>query len=237
MNFLREVCLDKEKMKNKDVYPFTIPAVQTLDVLDIDHPVTFFVGENGSGKSTFVEAIAILAGFNPEGGSKNFSFSYHASESDLCEHLKLVRNFCKEKTGFFLRAETLFNVSSHILENDLSLYGWEDLHQKSHGEAFLWLMQNRFGSNGLYFLDEPEAALSPQRQLALISILYDLVQRGSQFIIATHSPILMAYPQAQIYCLSEVGINKITYEESEHFQVTREFLLNPQSFLFHLLGE
>jgi predicted ATPase len=237
LNFLREIHLGKEKNIDRRVYPFSIPAVKNLNVLDLDHPVIFLVGENGSGKSTFIEAIAILAGFNPEGGSKNFSFSYHASESSLCDHLKLVRNFRKEKTGFFLRAETLFNVSSQILENDLSLYGWEDLHQKSHGEAFLWLMQNRFGSNGLYFLDEPEAALSPQRQLALLTILHDLVQRGSQFIIATHSPILMAYPKAQIYHLSENGIQKISYEDSEHYQVSREFLANPQRFLYHLLGE
>ena len=237
MNFLREVCLLKEKVKDTEQYPFSIPAVKNLNILDLDHPVIFLVGENGSGKSTFIEAIAILSGFNPEGGSKNFSFSYHASESNLCDYLKLVRNFRKEKTGFFLRAETLFNVSSQIVENDLSLYGWEDLHQKSHGEAFLWLMQNRFGSNGLYFLDEPEAALSPQRQLALLSVMHDLVQRGSQFIIATHSPILMAYPKARIYNLSEAGIKKIAYEESEHYLVIREFLANPQSFLFHLLGE
>jgi predicted ATPase len=148
-----------------------------------------------------------------------------------------VRNFKKERTGFFLRAETMFNVSTHVLEQGLSEYGWENLHQMSHGEAFLWLMQNRFGENGLYILDEPEAALSPQRQLALLRIIHDLVQNGSQFIIATHSPILMAYPNAALFELDEKGIQPIKLEDTQHFLVTRDFLNNPKNFLRVLLTD
>jgi predicted ATPase len=131
----------------------------------------------------------------------------------------------------------MFNVSTQIIDNHLSEYGWEDLHRKSHGEAFLWLMQNRFRGNGLYVLDEPEAALSPQRQLALLRIIHDLVRQGSQFIIATHSPILMAYPNSTCYLLDQQGVSSTTLEETEHFQVTRDFVNNPQRMLHYLFEE
>lgn len=237
MTFLRSLLLKSEKIEDISIYPYCIPALQHLEMFNLENPVTFLVGENGCGKSTLIEAIAILAGFNPEGGSKNFNYSYQKTESHYFHAIKLVRNFKKERTGFFLRAETMFNISTHVLEQGLSEYGWENLHQMSHGEAFLWLMQNRFGENGLYILDEPEAALSPQRQLALLRIIHDLVQNGSQFIIATHSPILMAYPKAALFELDEKGIQPIKLEDTQHFLVTRDFLNNPKNFLRVLLTD
>lgn len=233
--FIRELSLIRDAVPSFDDYPYCIPAVRQLDRLPLNSAVTFFVGENGSGKSTFVEAMAILAGFNPEGGTKNFNLRLRPSESSLYQHLKLIRNAQREKTGFFLRAETMFNVATEVEEGAYAEYGWENLHERSHGEAFLWLMQNRFGSNGLYLLDEPESALSPQRQLAAIRIIHDLVSQGSQFIIATHSPILLAYPNATIYWLDENGLREKPYTETEHFQLTKDFLNNHKLMLRHLL--
>jgi predicted ATPase len=199
--------------------------------------VTFLIGENGSGKSTLIEAIAILAGFNPEGGSKNLRFAARPSESSLHGALRLARGVRREKAGFFLRAETLFNLSTEVEDRGLFVYGWEDMHAKSHGEAFLWLVKERFRPKGLYILDEPEAALSPQRQLAMLALMDHLVAGGCQLIIATHSPILMAYPGATIYLLSDDRIKRVDYEATEHFQVMRGFLADHHQYLRHLLGE
>jgi predicted ATPase len=231
------VTLLRDRVSSFDEYPFSIPAVRALDSLRFDPRVTFFIGENGSGKSTLTEAIAILAGFNPEGGSKHFRFASRPSESSLHTALRLARGTRREKTGFFLRAETLFNLATEVEQQALFAYGWEDMHAKSHGEAFLWLMNERFGPQGLYVLDEPEAALSPQRQLAMLRVIHDRVQAHSQFIIATHSPILMAYPEATIYHLSAEGIIRLAYEETEHFRVTRGFLANHRGYLRHLFGD
>jgi predicted ATPase len=206
--------------------------------------MTFFVGENGSGKSTLLEAIAVSVGFNAEGGTKNFRFGTRASHSDLHEHLRVAKGIRRPKDGFFLRAESFYNVATEIEKLDAepsfgppvgASYGGRSLHEQSHGESFLALVTNRFGGQGLYILDEPEAALSPQRQLAVLSRLHDLVRDGSQFIIATHSPILMAYPDAWIYEFSREGIRRIAYEETEHYLVTRDFLANPQRMLQVLL--
>ena len=204
------------------------------------HPrVTFLVGENGSGKSTLIEAMAILAGFNPEGGTRNFQFSTRSSESSLAHYLRPVRGARREKTGYFLRAESFFNVATEIerLDRDgggppvIDSYGGRYLHEQSHGESFLALIQHRFGPDGLYILDEPEAALSPSKQLVLLARIHDLVTSGrSQFIIATHSPIVMAYPEATIYLLSQEGIETVRYEETEHFGLTRDFLLHRERF-------
>ena len=214
--------------------------------MDFDPEVTFLVGENGSGKSTLIEAIAIQAGFNPEGGTRNFRVSTRSSESDLHRCLRLARGPRRERTGYFLRAESFFNVATEIelLDREgggpplIDSYGGRSLHEQSHGESFLALIKNRFGPDGLYILDEPEAALSPSRQLTLLARIHELAHRGrSQFIIATHSPIVLAYPGATIYQLSDSGIAQVQYEETEHFFLTREFLLHRERFFHELFDE
>ena len=233
--FIRAVRLVRDAIPDFGRYPFSIPAVAALNELPLDPRVTILVGENGSGKSTLIEAMALAAGFGPEGGTRNIHVSTQSSESELHRHLVLVREAHREKIGFFLRAESLFNVATRVDDLGLQGFGWESLHQKSHGESFLWLLQNRFRPNGLYILDEPEAALSPQRQLSALAIMHDLVGNGCQFIMATHSPILMAYPGALLYKLDETGIAPTRYEETEHYTVTRSFLMRPESFLKHLV--
>ena len=220
-NFLREIALDPSRIESMDGFPYTIPAVRQMGKLSLDAPVTIFVGENGSGKSTLLEALALKVGLNAEGGTRNFRGSTRPSESNLHQGLRMVRGTRRERTSFFLRAETMYNVSTEA--EALGSYGWESLHEMSHGEGFLWVAMNRFHSDGLYLLDEPEAALSPQRQLSLLVRMHQLVAEGSQFVISTHSPILMAYPDAVLYHLDEAGIRPIEFEETEHFQVTRSF--------------
>ena len=226
-------------------YLNSLPAVNWLKEhrLMLDTPVTFLVGENGSGKSTLLEAIAVSCGFNAEGGTRNFTFSTRATHSELGEYITVAKRRYP-RDGFFLRAESFYNVATNIDEMDeepsfsprlIDSYGGVSLHSQSHGESFLALVQNRFGGEGLYLLDEPEAALSPSRQLTLLGEMYQLVERDSQFIIATHSPILMAYPGARIYELSENGIASVEYRETEHYQLTRRFLENPERMLRYLL--
>ena len=228
------------------MYPFSIPAVRGLQTLELDPAVTFLVGENGSGKSTLIEAIAIQAGFNPEGGTRNFRFSTRSSDSDLHRCLRLARGPRRERTGYSLRAESFFNVATEIERLDregggpplIDSYGGRSLHEQSHGESFLALIKNRFGPDGLYILDEPEAALSPSRQLTLLARIHELAHHGrSQFLIATHSPIILAYPEATIYQLSDSGIARVRYEETEHFFLTREFLLHRERFFRELFDE
>jgi predicted ATPase len=233
--FIREVRLRRETVPDFSKYPFAIPAIKGLETLPLHPEVTILVGENGSGKSTLIEAIAMAAGFNPEGGSRNFRFATHPSESELHRHLILVRNARRERTGFFLRAESLFNVATQA--EHLRLDHWVNLHARSHGEAFLWLLEERFGPNGLYVFDEPEAALSPKRQVAALALIHHLVKRGSQFIIATHSPLLMAYPGARLYNLDAEGIAPIAYEDTEHYAITKSFLLRPESYLRRLFQD
>jgi len=218
-------------------------VVRSLERLALHPKVTFFVGENGSGKSTLLEAMAVAMGFNAEGGSRNFHFANHESHSRLHEHLRLSRGITPPRDGFFLRAESFFNVSSEIERLDrepggrkiIHSFGGKSLHEQSHGEAFLALFMSRLRGNSLFFLDEPEAALSPQRQLAMLSRLHALVEQHSQFIIATHSPILMAYPDALIYECGERGIHPIAYEDTEHYRVTHDFLANPARMLAVLM--
>ncbi len=233
--FLRHIELIAEQVPTPTRYPFSIPAVAGMGRMVFNEGVTFFVGENGSGKSTFIEAIAIKAGFNPEGGTKNFSSKHRPSESDLAGALRLARGVKRERSGFFLRAETMFNVSTEA--EAYAAYGWEKLHEMSHGEAFMWVALNRCGNDGLYILDEPEAALSPQRQLALLARMHQLVLGGSQLIIATHSPILMAYPNATILLLDEDGARSVRYEDTDHYAVTRVFLQNPQGMLEKIFSD
>jgi predicted ATPase len=230
--YLRAVRLLRDNVRDFKVYPFSIPSIQSLDELELDAKVTFLIGENGAGKSTLIEAIAVLAGFNAEGGSKNFQFATRRSESCLHEFMRPVRGHRRPRDGFFLRAESYFNVATEVEQLGVGHnYGGASLHEQSHGESFLALAEHRFWGNGLYILDEPEAALSPQRQLTLLSIIHDRVEeRASQFVIATHSPILMAYPKALIYRLSASGIERVAYEETEHYTITRDFLNSPERF-------
>lgn len=213
--------------------------------LEFDRPVTFLVGENGMGKSTLLEGIAVACGFNPEGGTRNFNFSTRATHSVLGEYLTPARKRYP-RDGFFLRAESFYNVATNIDEMDegpamgprlIDSYGGVSLHRQSHGESFLALVQNRFGGEGLYLLDEPEAALSPSRLLTLIGEMDQLVKADSQFIVATHSPVLMAFPEARIYVLSEDGVRTAEYQETEHYQLTKRFLDDPERMLRYLLGD
>lgn len=230
---LRAVELCRERVKDWDAFPFTIPSVAGLKRVDLHSKVTFLVGENGSGKSTVIEAIAMQAGLNAEGGTKNFRSANRPSESGLDGYLRLIRGVRRERTAFFLRAETMFNVATEAE----AYWPGKVLHEMSHGEAFLSLATERFQANGLYILDEPEAALSPQRQLAFLARLHQLTQTGSQFIVATHSPILMAYPDALIYHLGEAGIEPIQFEDTDHVQITRAVLDNPSGMMSDLLDQ
>src|SRR6266404_5377801 len=212
--YIAEIRLKGEAVESFDRYPFSLAAVRPLEKLEFHPAVTFFVGENGSGKSTLLEAIAVSCGFNAEGGTKNFRFGTRTSHSLLHEYIRIAKGIRRPKDGFFLRAESFFNVATEIERLDsegmgarvIDSYGGTSLHEQSHGESFMALMMNRFGGSGIYLLDEPEAALSPQRQLAALTRIHDLVKADSQFIIATHSPILMAYPDAFIYACSNGGI-------------------------------
>lgn len=242
--YIREVKLNKDKIENINKYPFCLPVIKNLEKLEFHPKVTFLVGENGSGKSTLLEAIAVSYGFNPEGGSKNFNFSTCDSHSDLHEYITLSKGFKKPRQGFFLRAESLYNVASNIDELDkggisgkiIDSYGGVSLHKQSHGESFLSIFLNKFSRNGIYILDEPEAALSPARQMAVLTRLNELVNEGCQFIIATHSPILMAYPDSVIYEIKEDKISKVKYEETENYQITQDFLNNREKFLKILMS-
>jgi predicted ATPase len=244
--YLIEVKLRRDIVPSFEQYPFSLDAVRNLSSFKLHPAVTFLIGENGSGKSTLLESIAVAWGFNPEGGSKNFAFSTHSSHSDLYKFLRLSRGFKRPRDGFFLRAESFFNVASEIqrLDEELSTsppvinsYGGRSLHGQSHGESFFALFKERFGGQGLYILDEPEAALSPSRQMAMLSRMHQLVRQSSQFIIATHSPIIMAYPEAIIYQMTDKGPVEIEYQRTEHFQVMRDFLKRPEYFLSMLLDE
>jgi predicted ATPase len=233
-----------KQVNNRKEFPFNLPAIATLSEIEFHPSVTFIVGENGSGKSTLVEAIAVAWGFNAEGGSKNFNFNTHHSHSDLNKFMRLVKSLKRAKDGFFLRAESYFNVATEIERLDsepagspriIDSFGGKSLHGQSHGESFFALLENRFHGNGLYILDEPEAALSPSRQLSMLVRMHDLIADNSQFIIATHSPILMAYPDAWIYQIGAKGLERVAYEDTEHYQVTREFLNRPERMLDVLL--
>lgn len=236
--YLREI---EMRPLARSSYLAEIPAVQHLERegrLDLAADVTFFVGENGTGKSTLLEAIAVAVGLNAEGGSRNFNFATRNTTSELCENLTPVR----EKhpgDSFFLRAESFYNVATQVdaLEVDAN-YGPVSLHEQSHGESFLALVQNRFWGDGLYLLDEPEAALSPLRQMTLLAEIHRLAaSENSQFIIATHSPILLAYPGARIYQFTDEGIAEVAYSDCEHYRLTRDFLASPARFLTHLFAD
>lgn len=244
--YIKDIILDREI--EEDSYLNGIAAVRYLKDngrLTLHAGVTMLVGENGTGKSTLLEGIAVAFGFNPEGGSRNYSFSTNDTHSPLGDKLLLTKSDYPED-GFFLRAESLYNAATYLEELDeiktfapplAPAYGGKSLHCQSHGESFLSIVQNRFRGNGLYILDEPEAALSPKRLLTLMTEIDRLVKHNSQLIIATHSPILMAFPGAEILELSESGISPVKYTETEHYVITRRFLENTEQMLKYLLEE
>ncbi len=234
----------RERIENLNSYPFSIPSLKNTDLIEFNNPVTFFVGENGSGKSTLLEAISYQCGFNSAGGGRNNQYSVEASTSDLGDYIRLSW-FPKINRGFFLRAESFYHFASYLdqlAEEDPLFqyqgYGGKSLHQQSHGESFLSLFTNRFGEEGIYLLDEPEAALSPARQLTFLRVIHELVTKDhAQFIIATHSPILLGYPDAQIYNFDESPIQEICYEETEHYRLTLNFLTRREKFLYELFRD
>ena len=223
-----------------------IRSLRSMERLPITKPVTFLVGENGIGKSTLIEAIAVHQGFNPEGGTVNFSFSTEDSHSELHRYLRIQKGMGIRKDGFFLRAESFYNVASNIDQMDripapgprvFESYGGVSLHKQSHGESFMALVKNRFGGNGLYILDEPEAALSPSRLLELMCHIHELEKKNSQFIISTHSPILMAYPGAEVLYLTQDGIKSVSYQQTEHYRITKQFLNAPEQMCKYLFAD
>ncbi len=247
MSYLKKISLNWERVGNRDDYPFNVPAISNLDSLDLDHNVVFIVGENGTGKSTLLEAIAYQCGFGIGGGGRNNDIGL-SDESALLSSILTLSWMPKINSGFFLRSETFFDFAKHLDEMAKDIYsggrqvydayGGKSLNQQSHGEAFLSMFMNRFGGRSLYILDEPEAALSPQRQFAFLSIIHELEKANSaQFIIATHSPILMAYPGSMIYQCDEDGFNQINYEETDHYRLTKSFLDNPERFFKQLFQD
>jgi predicted ATPase len=239
---LKNISLLPERVTNRHAYPFNIPAIVSLNVLEITSRLCFFVGENGTGKSTLLEAIALHYGFGAEGGTRNFSSRTTDSVDAIKPLADALRLSFTKRTGagFYLRAESFFNIASKIDHLGVAQsYGGKSLHEQSHGESFLALLQNRFGRNGFYLLDEPEAALSPQRQLAFLVILHDLLDNNEnvQLIFATHSPILLAYPDAQIFSFDSGQIRQISYRETQPYQLSSRFLANPDRYLAALFSE
>lgn len=236
--FIRAVKFHREK-DGLESYVSELAIIKDLEHLEMSKPVTFFVGENGTGKSTLLEAIAVGYGFNPEGGSKNFNFSSRETHSNLNQFITVVKGVRKPKDGFFLRAESFYNVATEVDHvGAADSYGGKSLHEQSHGESFMSLILNRFWGDGVYILDEPEAALSPSRQLALLCRMHELIKMGSQFIIATHSPILMAYPDADIYLADyDRKITLTEYKDTEHYKLTRDFINHPDQMLSYLFRE
>ena len=238
--------LAAEEGERRDGYPWELGVVRALaDGLALHPKVTYLIGENGSGKSTLLEAVAVAAGLNAEGGSSHFAFATRESHSPLAEALRLTRGVRRPRTDFFLRAESLFTAATYLEGLDagvdgaaaLAPYGGRSLHEQSHGEAFLAVLLNRFGPNGLYFMDEPEAALSAQNCLTCLRRIHELVSAGSQFVIATHSPILLAYPEATIYRCSDRELSEVAYEDADPVSLTRTFLNGRERVLAQLFAE
>ena len=244
MEYLKEIYKINREDFDEYSYLRNIPSLKNFQGIKIEKPVTFFVGENGSGKSTLLEAIAIALGLNPEGGSKNFNFATKETHSELGKLLEIARGSRREEDGFFLRAESFYNLATEVEElassgftNFYDSYGGKSLHDQSHGESFRSLILNRFRPRGIYLLDEPEAALSPTSQMSLLCIMNELVKKDTQFIIASHSPIILAYPNADIYEFSEAGIEKKSYKETESYSVTKAFLDDPERMMNLLFND
>ena len=239
--FLREVHL--RELPPEDNYLSGLPVVRHLaeQPLAFTAPVTILVGENGVGKSTLIEAVAVGMGFNAEGGTRNFSFATQETHSALYRYVEFVRGPYRPRDGFFLRAESFYNVASYVDEigdqKFLRRYGGKSLHDQSHGESFLSLVRSRFGGKGFYIMDEPEAALSPASQMELLAHIQRLTEDGSQVVLATHSPMLMTYPGACLLQIDEDGIRPIEYHKTSHYQITRRFLENPDRMYRELFRE
>lgn len=238
--YLQEISLNRGIIPSYSEYPLNIPSIKNLPTMKFHRDVTFIVGENGSGKSTFIEALAQWLGMSKEGGSLHSKVP-ERDNSQLSQYLQGSKSYRRPKDYFFLRAESVYNVATYLDDtygknlDFLKNYGVQSLHECSHGESFLAIMGNRLGENGLYLFDEPESALSPMRQLTALSVIHQLVQKGSQLIIATHSPILLSYPNALIYQFDDSGVTTLNYEETEHFRVTKSFLDNYENSLKILL--
>ncbi len=241
--YIRSIRLNEERILSFNDFPLNLPVVKHFREMALHPNVTYIIGENGMGKSTLLEGIAIALGFNPEGGTLNFNFSSYDSHSNLDQYLRVVKGVERARDSFFFRAETFYNVASNIEEMDkepssgarvIDSYGGVSLHEQSHGEAFFAAFTERFQGNGLYILDEPEAALSPLRQLSMLARINELVQQGSQFIIATHSPIIMAYPDAKIIQLTEEGLTEVSLEETSHYSIMEQFFSDRKRLLHHL---
>lgn len=239
----------KNNISDESNYALSLPVIKSLgqEQLDLNKNVTFFVGENGTGKSTLLEAIAVNMGFNAEGGTRNFNFASKETHSLLYQSLIVVKGVKRPRDGFFLRAESFYNVATEVDRLDeigissqrqfLDNYGGKSLHNQSHGESFMSLVLNRFKGNSLFILDEPEAALSPTKQLSLLVKINELAKQNCQFIIATHSPILLAYPNADLYVLNEDEIKLTAYKDTEHYTITKQFLNNTEKMLNYLFEE
>ncbi|SEM12136.1 Predicted ATPase [Mesobacillus persicus] len=244
--YVRGAYLKRDLITSYEDFPFNLPAIRNFRDLNFHPSVTYIIGENGMGKSTLLEAIAIALGFNPEGGTLNFRFSSFDSHSELDHFLRLIKGANRARDHFFFRAETFYNVATNIEELDrepssapkiIDSFGGKSLHEQSHGESFFAAFIERFQGNGLYILDEPEAALSPVRQMSMLARINDLVNQGSQFIISTHSPIIMAYPDAQIIQLTGEGMTETTLEETDHYSFMKQFFDNKDRILHHLFNK
>jgi predicted ATPase len=236
-HYLQSVSIDLNRNPPFDRFPFTVPAIAHLGVLKFHEHCTFLIGENGSGKSTVLEALALEFGLQPEGGSKNFRFRTKDTHSELFKYISVAKGVHRPNDLFFLRAETFYNVATEVDRLGAQEYYGGSLHARSHGESFYALLTQRMFGRGLYIMDEPEAALSPNRQLGLLTRMHDLIRTGSQFVIATHSPIVMAYPDAWIYEMTDRGPQRVEYEETEHYQVTRDFFAHRKTMLDELLKD
>ncbi|MBU9721282.1 MULTISPECIES: AAA family ATPase [Bacillaceae] len=241
--YLKEVHLKREQITSYDQFPLNLPVIRHFNKIKLHPNVTYIIGENGMGKSTLLEGIALLLGFNPEGGTLNFNFSSYDSHSNLDQYLRISKGVQRAKDNFFFRAETFYNVATNIEKMDsepglggkiIDSFGGTSLHEQSHGESFFAAFTERFQGNGLYILDEPEAALSPLRQLSMLARINELVNQGSQFIISTHSPIIMAYPHATIIQLTEEGLTEVRLEDTTHYSLMKQFFENKDRLLHHL---
>ncbi|CDO04798.1 cytochrome c biogenesis protein CcmA [Oceanobacillus picturae] len=241
--FIKSMELKRDHIPSYNRFPFDLPVIRHLDKLAFHPNVTYIVGENGMGKSTLLEGIAVASGFNPEGGTRNFNFSSYDSHSELDNYLRVAKGPLRPRDGFFFRAESFYNVATNIEEMDKEIgggrriidsFGGQSLHEQSHGESFFAAFLHRFSGEGIYILDEPEAALSPLRQMSMLARIHELVNEGSQFIISTHSPILMAYPGAKLIELTEDGMQETALEDTGHYRTMKQFFENKDRLLHHL---
>lgn len=236
--YITSVTIDWHEVCDSGVYPFNVPAISNTTRLDFAQPLTLFCGENGTGKSTLLEAISIAWGLNPEGGSKNYRFSVQDTHSELYRYITLQRAIYKPKDSFFVRSDTMFNLISEMdeLGDDGRYYGGRSLHRRSHGEGILTLVSQRFRGSGFYVLDEPETGLSQSGQMALLGEILRLANGGAQFIIATHSPILLAAPQACIYQFDE-GVSQVGVEETLEWIMLERFFRDPEGAMSAFLDD